>query len=138
MRRTFEFDVLACPRCGGRLRLVALIEHASVVQRILRHLGLPTEVPQPRPDARRPGDSRHSRINPKTLLNLMPPGEGVASRGERSGRGASFLFRDDDSFRIPDSSAKMGRRQRPYPRCRGGGEADEGLRTGVTLTARRP
>ena len=35
MRRTFGFDVLACPRCGGRLRLVALIEHASVVQRIL-------------------------------------------------------------------------------------------------------
>jgi hypothetical protein len=49
MRRTFGFDVLACPRCGGRLRLVALIEHASVVQRILRHLGLPTEVPEPRP-----------------------------------------------------------------------------------------
>ena len=33
----------------GRLRLVALIEQASVVQRILRHLGLPTEVPEPRP-----------------------------------------------------------------------------------------
>jgi hypothetical protein len=49
MRRTFGFDVLACPRCGGRLRLVALIERASVVQRILRHLGLPTELPEPRP-----------------------------------------------------------------------------------------
>ena len=40
---------LACPRCGRRLRLVALIEQASVVPRILRHLGLPTEVPEPRP-----------------------------------------------------------------------------------------
>ena len=49
MRRTFGLDVLACPRCGGRLRLVALIEQASVVQRILRHLSLPTEVPMPRP-----------------------------------------------------------------------------------------
>lgn len=49
MRRTFGVDVLACPRCGGRLRLVALIEQASVVQRFLRHLGLPTEVPEPRP-----------------------------------------------------------------------------------------
>ncbi len=49
MRRTFGVDVLACPRCGGRLRLVALIEQASVVQRILRHLGLPTEVPESRP-----------------------------------------------------------------------------------------
>ena len=49
MRRTFGFDVLACPRCGGRLRLIALIEHASVIQRIVRHLGLPTEIPEPRP-----------------------------------------------------------------------------------------
>jgi hypothetical protein len=49
MRRTFGFDVLACPRCGGRLRLIALIEHASVVQRILGRLGLPTEVPELRP-----------------------------------------------------------------------------------------
>jgi hypothetical protein len=53
MRRTFEFDVLACPRCGGRLRLVALIEQAAVVQRILRHLGLPTEVPEARAPPRR-------------------------------------------------------------------------------------
>ena len=48
MRRTFGFDVWACPRCGGRLRLIALIEHASVIQRIVRHLGLPTEIREPR------------------------------------------------------------------------------------------
>ena len=35
MRRTFGVDVLACPRCGGQLRLVALIEQASVIHRIL-------------------------------------------------------------------------------------------------------
>ena len=49
MRRTFAFDVLACPCCGGRLRLIALIEQASVTQRILQHLGLPTEIPESRP-----------------------------------------------------------------------------------------
>jgi NAD-dependent oxidoreductase involved in siderophore biosynthesis len=49
MQRTFALDVLACPRCAGRLRLVALIEQAAVVRRILRHLGLPAEVPEPRP-----------------------------------------------------------------------------------------
>jgi hypothetical protein len=27
MRRTFGINVLACPRCGGRLRLIALIEN---------------------------------------------------------------------------------------------------------------
>ena len=42
MERTFGFDVLACPRCGGRLRLIALIEDVAVISRILRHLGLPT------------------------------------------------------------------------------------------------
>ena len=49
MARTFGLDVLACPRCGGRLRLIALIEEAAVIDRILRHLGVPTETPAPRP-----------------------------------------------------------------------------------------
>lgn len=49
MRRAFEVDVLACPRCGGRLRLVALLEAGTVTTRILRHLGLLSEVPAARP-----------------------------------------------------------------------------------------
>jgi hypothetical protein len=49
MRRSFGIDTLACPRCPGRLRLIALIEEPSVIERILRHLCLPTEVPTPRP-----------------------------------------------------------------------------------------
>ena len=49
MQRTFGFDVLACPRCGGRLRLIALIEQAAVIRRILDHLGLPADIPRARP-----------------------------------------------------------------------------------------
>ena len=56
MRRTFGLDVPACPRCGGRLQLIALIEQARVADRILRHLGLPTDRPEPRP-ARAPPDA---------------------------------------------------------------------------------
>ena len=41
MRRAFEVNVLACPRCGGRLRLIALIEASAVARRILTHLALP-------------------------------------------------------------------------------------------------
>jgi hypothetical protein len=41
--------VLACARCGGRMRVVATIEDPVVIRRILTHLGLPTEVPAPRP-----------------------------------------------------------------------------------------
>jgi hypothetical protein len=49
MKRTFGFDVLDCPRCGGRLRLIALIEEAAVIGRILAHLGLPADLPVGRP-----------------------------------------------------------------------------------------
>jgi hypothetical protein len=47
--RTFGLDALACPRCGGRLRLIALIEQPAVIKRVFGHLGLPTELPVPRP-----------------------------------------------------------------------------------------
>jgi hypothetical protein len=40
MRRSFGLDVLACPCCGGRLRLIATILDPRVVRRILDHLGL--------------------------------------------------------------------------------------------------
>ena len=46
-RRAFEVDVLKCPRCGGRLRLIALIEASAVARRILTHLALPADVPRP-------------------------------------------------------------------------------------------
>jgi hypothetical protein len=64
MRRSYGLDVLACPRCGpstgsgppraasrggGRLRLVALIDERSVIERILGHLRFPTELPAMRP-----------------------------------------------------------------------------------------
>ena len=34
---------------AARWRLIALIEEAAVIGRILRHLGVPTEIPAPRP-----------------------------------------------------------------------------------------
>ena len=55
MRRAFDFDVLACPHCGGRMRLIATIEDPQVICRILAHLGLPTESPDPSPTRPPPG-----------------------------------------------------------------------------------
>ena len=46
MRRSFGIDVLECPRCRGRLRLVAVIEDPAVVTHLLRHLAVD-------PDSRR-------------------------------------------------------------------------------------
>ncbi|HWC04100.1 MAG TPA: hypothetical protein VHF87_15185 [Methylomirabilota bacterium] len=41
MQRAFALDVLACPRCGARLRVVGTIEDPVVARRILVSLGLP-------------------------------------------------------------------------------------------------
>jgi hypothetical protein len=51
MRRVFDLDVLACPRGGGRLRLIATVEAPAVVGKILAHLGLlhPADTPGPAP-----------------------------------------------------------------------------------------
>jgi hypothetical protein len=38
LRRVFAIDNLACPDCGGRLRLLATIEDRAVVDQILTHL----------------------------------------------------------------------------------------------------
>ncbi len=49
LQRRFGCDVLACPRCPGRLTLVALMRDPAVIGRILRHLGFPDAVPPMRP-----------------------------------------------------------------------------------------
>jgi Putative transposase len=49
MRRAFDLDVLRCPRCAGRMQLIATIEDPAVIQRILAHLGLPGAREDPRP-----------------------------------------------------------------------------------------
>ena len=43
--RTFALDVLCCPRCSGRLRLVALMTEPKEIARYLRALGEPTDPP---------------------------------------------------------------------------------------------
>ena len=38
-------DVLECPHCGARRKLIAMICDGVVVRKILDHLGLPSEPP---------------------------------------------------------------------------------------------
>src|SRR4029453_7949056 len=40
MHRAFAIDVLACPNCGGRLRLIATLHDPVVIRKILPPLGL--------------------------------------------------------------------------------------------------
>ena len=49
LQRVFAVDVLACPNCGGRMRVIATIDDPRVVRRILTHLGLLSD-PRPPPE----------------------------------------------------------------------------------------
>jgi len=54
MRRVFDLNALACPRCGGRRRLIATVEDPTVVGTILAHLGLLHAADSPGLPRRRP------------------------------------------------------------------------------------
>ena len=45
LQRVFEVDALRCPRCGGRMRVLAAITEVDVARRILACLNLPTRAP---------------------------------------------------------------------------------------------
>jgi Putative transposase/Transposase zinc-binding domain len=49
MHRAFAIDVLACPHCGGRLRLIATLHHPAVIRKLLAHLGMAPSGPSPGP-----------------------------------------------------------------------------------------
>ena len=53
MRRVFDLEVLACPRCGGRLRVLALVQDPAVGRTLLTHLSRTrsAEAPGPAPPA---------------------------------------------------------------------------------------
>ena len=48
-RRAFAIDVLACPNCGGRLRLIATLHDPVVIRKLLAHLSMARAGPSPGP-----------------------------------------------------------------------------------------
>ena len=49
IRKVYEVDPMICPRCGGRMRVVALLPEYAVVDRIIRHLELTFVAEKPPP-----------------------------------------------------------------------------------------
>ena len=49
LARTFAVDVLTCPNCQGRMRLLAVIKEPANVARYLAGVGETTEVPRRSP-----------------------------------------------------------------------------------------
>jgi hypothetical protein len=63
LRKVFAVDVLDCPRCHGRLEVIAYIAEPTVARRILDHLGLDSQGP-PVPKAGGPEDASHENPGP--------------------------------------------------------------------------
>jgi hypothetical protein len=66
LRRSLDVDVLRCPKCDGRLRVLAIITEREPVERILSHLGMPT-APPPVARARDPSDDADDLEEPGQL-----------------------------------------------------------------------
>ena len=50
IQKVYEVDSLKCTRCGATMRIIALIDDAGVIERILKHLS----VWDPQPETRSP------------------------------------------------------------------------------------
>jgi hypothetical protein len=46
LKKTFNQDVLVCPRCGGTSRVLAAVTEPGAIQKILQHLRLPSVAPR--------------------------------------------------------------------------------------------
>jgi len=77
LKRTFDVDALQCPKCYGRMKLIAMIEQPDVIEKILDHLGLPTEKPCALP-ARSPPEQEQLEID---YVDPEPPPPGCGGPG---------------------------------------------------------
>ena len=60
MRRAFEIDVFACPRCGGRLRLLATVEDPDAIRAILAAVAVSRERAERAPPFAESLDTSHT------------------------------------------------------------------------------
>jgi hypothetical protein len=80
LARTFAVDVLACPRCQGRMKLLALVKNPAIISRTLATVGEAAEVPRRSPGRGPP--YWKSRVLRRQVLGDEDEGAG---RGHRAG-----------------------------------------------------
>ena len=85
LKRTVGFDVLSCPCCSGRIKLLALVTDPTSVARYLRGIGETTDVPKRTPARRPPYDPWKSPTGDwaSRVLRLSALARGGASRSGR-------------------------------------------------------
>jgi hypothetical protein len=54
IQKIYEVDLLTCPKCSGKMKVISVIEDEEVIKRILKHLGLWEVKPRPPPKATGP------------------------------------------------------------------------------------
>jgi hypothetical protein len=69
LAKVYEIDVLACPECGGRMKLIAFIAEPTVAKRILDHLGLDSTGPPLAPPRVGQADS----VDPAPTYDVADP-----------------------------------------------------------------
>jgi hypothetical protein len=70
LRKVFALDVMECPRCAGRLELLAFIVDGGVARRILDHLALASRSP---PLARARSPDRDGGADPAADYDVADP-----------------------------------------------------------------
>jgi hypothetical protein len=76
IKRVYECDPLACPECGGAMKIISFIERhqQDVVERILRHCGLWEGPLRTLANARAPpGRAERDADEPRELQLVLDP-----------------------------------------------------------------
>jgi hypothetical protein len=68
LKRVFMTDALTCPKCDGRMKILAAITKPDVIRKIPDHLGIPNEAPRrsaarPPPQAELSGTSDLAEVD---------------------------------------------------------------------------
>ena len=59
IQKICEVDPLTCPKCQGRMRILAFIEDEEIIKKILKHLGLWERKARPSPKTSAPQTNAH-------------------------------------------------------------------------------
>ena len=68
LKRVFMADALTCPKCQGRMKILAAITKPEAIRKILDHLGIASEAPRrtaarPPPQAELSGKSDLAKVD---------------------------------------------------------------------------
>ena len=72
IHKVYEVNPLECPRCKGPMRVIALIDDAAVIRKILRHLGLWAPQQTPRTQTGPPAHESPGQFKPVLTYHPVP------------------------------------------------------------------